>query len=492
MNNKSISKNVIFKFILNIFNIIIPILVGPYIARVFNPDLLGQVNLAESYIGYFYIFATFGIYQYGLREISKVRHNKDKLSSVFTSLFIITIITNIVTTLAYIIFINFKFGGEASYSTFLILSFNLISNIFYTEWANEALENYDFITIKTIVVRILYVVLLLALVKGASDFNTYLWLLVLSNILNYAISFFYIKKSIPFRFKNIEIFKHIKPMFLVVVLSNSAILFTQLDKVMIGDYINEASVSFYYMAQRIMTIISTMTLTVIHVTIPRLTNYSEQNEDNYIGLLNKISKVYFCFLFPAAVGMFVLSPEIIKIYGGDKYLSAIYPMAAFALYMIVTGVEGILSNQIIYVKRKEKNQVIMIFGCGIVNLIMNNLLIKFNIFTPTTAIITTMISYIIVVVCEYIFIKYSMKVNFKIFSFDKMKYLYISLLFIPITLLIRLFVNNFLIIAILGVVINGLVYLTVLFLTKDEIFLMLINKFLLKGKALRIRRGKNE
>lgn len=490
MSNKSISKNVVFKFILNIFNIIIPILVGPYIARVFNPELLGQVNLAESYIGYFYIFATFGIYQYGLREISKVREDKGKLSSVFTSLITITIITNVVTTLAYIIFINFKFGGEPSYSTFLILSFNLLSNIFCTEWANEALENYDFITIKTIVVRLIYVVLLLALVKGAGDFKTYLWLLVISNILNYAISFFYIKRKISFDFKSIHIFRHIKPMFLVVVLSNSAILFTQLDKVMIGDYINEASVSFYYMAQRIMTIISTMTLTVIHVTLPRLTNYSEQNEENYIGLLNKISKLYFCFLFPAAIGMFVLSPEIIKIYGGDKYLEAIYPMAAFALYMVVTGVEGILSNQIIYVKRQEKNQIIMIFVCGIINLIMNNLLVKFNIFTPTTAIFTTMISYGLVVICEYIFIKYKMKVNFKIFSLDKMKYLYISLIFIPITLLIRMFVNNYLIIAALGIIINGLAYILILLLIKDEIFFMLINKFILKGKALGIRGGK--
>ena len=492
MSSKSISKNVVFKFILNIFNIIIPILVGPYIARVFNPDLLGQVNLAESYIGYFYIFATFGIYQYGLREISKVRHDKEKLSSVFTSLFVITIITNLVTTLIYVLFVNFKFSGEPSYSTFLILSFNLLSNIFYTEWANEALENYDFITIKTIVVRLLYVVLLIGLVRGADDFNTYLWLLVLSNILNYAISFFYIKRSVPFRFKDIKIFKHIKPMFLVVILSNSAILFTQLDKVMIGDYINEASVSFYYMAQRIMTIISTMTLTVIHVTIPRLTNYSEQNEDNYISLLNKISKVYFWFLFPAAVGMFVLAPEIIKIYGGEQYLQAIYPMAAFAAYMIVTGIEGILSNQIIYVKRKEKNQVIMIFGCGVINLIMNNMLVKFNIFTPTTAVVTTMISYILVVVCEYIFIKYKMKVNFKIFSFDKMKYLYISLLFIPITLIIRLFVSNFILIALLGVIINGLIYVSILILTKDEIMIMFINKFLLKNKLLKKFGGKNE
>lgn len=103
-----------------------------------------------------------------------------------------------------------------------------------------------------------------------------------------------------------------------------------------------------------------------------------------------------------------------------------------------------------------------------------------------------MISYILVVICEYNFIKYKMKVSFKIFSLDKMKYLYISLLFIRITLIIGMLVNNYLVIAVLGIIINGLAYIIILLLTKDEIFLMLIKKFLLKGKSLRIRGGRNE
>lgn len=68
---------------------------------------------------------------------------------------------------------------------------------------------------------------------------------------------------------------------------------------------------------------------------------------------------------------------VLEIEASKNLLEAIYPMAAFALYMVVTGVEGILSNQIIYVKRQEKNQVIMIFASGIINLIMNNLLVEF-------------------------------------------------------------------------------------------------------------------
>ena len=51
---KSIFKNMIFKFLLNIFNLIIPIIIGPYVLRVLGPELMGTVNFAQSIYGYFY------------------------------------------------------------------------------------------------------------------------------------------------------------------------------------------------------------------------------------------------------------------------------------------------------------------------------------------------------------------------------------------------------------------------------------------------------
>ncbi|MCX0392569.1 oligosaccharide flippase family protein, partial [Clostridium perfringens] len=99
--SKSISKNIIFKFLLNIFNVVVPIIIGPYVLRVLGPDLMGTINFSQTIYGYFFIFAGFGVYQYGLREISRVRDDKKKLSQVYTSLFTLTFITNILTTIGY-------------------------------------------------------------------------------------------------------------------------------------------------------------------------------------------------------------------------------------------------------------------------------------------------------------------------------------------------------------------------------------------------------
>ncbi len=483
--NKSISKNIFFKFLLNIFNLVVPILIGPYALRVLGPDIMGTVNFSQSIFGYFFIFAGFGVYQYGLREISRVRDNKEKLSSVFTSLFIFTFITNIITTIIYVIFVYNSYYGTETYTACIILTFNLLSNVFYIEWMNEALENYGFITVKTIVIRILYIVALFTMVRSADNFKQYMFLLVMSTFLNNIISYVYIKKKVKFNFSSIKLAKHIKPMFLVVILSNANVLYTQLDRVMIGTYNTMAEVGYYTIAQNISNIVNTLLLTVITVTIPRLSNYvANENNDDYMKLLDKISKMYFLFLFPASIGMLLLSREIILLYGGSEYLAAIPMMMVFSIYIISLGYDTILSNQVMYTMRKEKQQVQIIFIGGIINLILNICLLSLGIFNGTTAIITTLISNIVIIIMEQIYIRRVLKINFNIFSLDKLKYMIISLIFIPITFIIKKFTGNIfdstilntLVVSATAVAVNGLAYFLILFIIKDENLMDIIER----------------
>lgn len=489
--DKSISRNIIFKFLLNIFNLVIPIVIGPYALRKLGPEIMGTVNFSQTIFEYFFIFAGFGVYQYGLREVSRVRNDKKKLSSVFTSLFVFTTITNILTTVVYLVFINNKYYGTETYIACLILTFNLLSNVFYIEWMNEALENFGFITIKTIVVKIIYVILLFATVKSSDNFKEYMMLLVLSTFLNNIISFIFIKRKIKFNFSKVKLSKHIKPMFLVVILSNVNILYTQLDRLMLGEFVSIVSVGYYTIAQNISNMINALLLTVITVTIPRLSHYvANENEEEYMSLLNKISKIYFLLVFPAAIGMFLLSREIILLYGGPEYISSIPMMMVFSLYIITVGYDTILSNQVMYIRRKEKQQVQIIFIGGLINLILNVLLLVLGIFNGTTAVITTLIANICIIVLENLYIRKVLKIKFNIFSIDKMKYLFISLIFIPITLIIRRFTNNLctsaevtaLVISFITVVVNGLVYLIILLIIKDENLIEIKNKLLNKIK----------
>ena len=480
---KSISKNAIFKAMLNLFNIILPIMVIPLVTRAVGPELYGYMGYGDSLTAYFLIFASFGIYQYGLREISKVRDDEKKLRQTFTSLCLFTFLTNIVVSIAYMAFVWVVYRDRPYMYTCMIMGFNLVFNMFYVEWVNEALENYDFIAIKTMIVRVIYSVLILLFIRNEGDFLFYIYLVVGFNFINNIISFIYVKRRVKFDFSDLQFLKHIKPMLYVVILSNTGVLYTQLDKIMIQSNSGTTDVGYYYTAQRIMTIINTLMLTVIQVTMPRLSNYlGNESKGEYLELLKRVIKIYFLFLFPASIGLLCLSKEAIYMFGGAEFLPAVPVMIVFSIYMLSLGVESVIANQMIYLHGKEKYDAILVLIGGIINLGLNILLVVTGTFSMVTAIATTLLSNLIVIVLEYRLVRKVIKLDIHLFAYENMKYLLYSLVFIPITFIIKKFIANILIACILEVAICGLVYIGILLITKDSTFLELTDKILVRLK----------
>jgi len=478
---KSLFKNMIYKVILNGFNLILPILVGPYVNRVLGAESIGKVQFVESIYAYFLIFATFGVYQYGLREISRIKDDKKKVSQLFTSLFTIGLVTSLAALLCYAGVSYFGYGEESIFPILMIFGFNFIANIFMVEWVNEALENYDFITIKTVIVRIIYVILIFAMVNNSDNYYEYAMLLVFSTVLNNIVSFIYIKRKIKFDFSNITIVPHLKPLFVVVVFANGNVLFTLLDRLMLGQFNTPRAVSFYVIPQQIMGIINTLMLSIIQVTLPRLSYILGSNDEkSYHILLNNISKVYFSLLFPASAGIFVLSDVAVLIYGGQDFLGASTALSLFAFYMIVLGIDFILANQVIYVKKRENVLIKLVFLSGFINVLLKVGLLFMDKLTPATAVFTTGISTLILILLEYWYIKRYIKIEYKLFEWAKMKYLAYSLLFIPIAYVIRQFVSGPIPLFITIGMTCSVIYGIILIVTKDIVVQIALEK--VKGR----------
>ena len=479
--SKSIVKNVLFKGLLSVFNIIVPIIVSPYLYRTLGPDKMGRVEFSNSIYVYFFIFASFGVYNYGIREVSRCRNNKEKLQKLFSSLFVIGLVSNITTICVYVPFIFIKYRNADAFPVLLIYTFTLMSNLFYVEWANEGLERYNFITKKTILVKIVYIALLFLLVRSSKDYISYAILIALSLFFNNIISFISIVKDVGLNLKDIAIKVHIKYLIANAVICNANILYTELDKIMLGTYISSTAVSFYGLGQKIMLMVNALIMTIILVTIPRLSSYIGNNDEYaYMSLLDRIVRNFYAFLFPMAIGIFSLSKEIVYIFGGKEYISAANILQIFSIYMICLGVDQILSNQILYIKEKEKVLTILLFLAGVLNLIFNIVLLKLKIFTPSNAIITTTISTLVLILMEYSYIRKVMKMNVKLFSLDKIKYFLFSLVFIPLSMIIRSHFKSTMVVILFTVIISGLYYFLILYVTKDSVLYAIIKKIKFK------------
>lgn len=476
----SLSKNIIYKFILNIFNIFVPFIIGPYALRVLGAETMANIFYSQSIFEYFFIFSCFGIYQYGIRELSTVRKNKSILRQKFTSLLIISVLASLTTILAFFIFINFKFKGQIEFSILSILSINILSNMIYVEWAIEALEEYKFITIEAIIVKSIYVVLLILLVKSPADYKIYLFLLVASSIANNLISFIYISIRIKFDFTDIRIKEHITPLLIVLLMANVNTLFTQLDKVFLGSFcINILYISYFSIPQSLIATINKLLQSILIVTIPRLSyTLNSGDKEKYEYIINKNNKVFFTLLIPIVFGTFVIADKIIILYAGYDYTASILTMRLFTIYLFTLGIEYILTNQVMYVNKKEKLLFLFISISGVINLIFKILLVKFGALNPNTAILTTIMSNIILLLLEYLYIIKYLNINYDIFNKDFVKTILVCSLFIPINIIVNSANLNMIVSVILIVVLCISIYSIYLFIFNKQIVREIINSIM--------------
>lgn len=489
MEQKSLFKNSIYKALLSFANIVIPIIIGPYITKLLNVELYGAYNKVYAEFQVFLIFATFGIYTFGVREISKIRDNKEKLSGLFSNLFLISIITNTLTGIIYIIYSLVSSTGITQH-IYLVFVIQIVANVFYVEFLNEALENYKFITIKTLFVKILYLVLLLTCVKKPDDIIIYS--IIISGIvfLNNIISYIYIRRRIPFSFKDMHFVKYIKPLFLVLIITNVEILYSQLDRIMLGKFVNDVSVTMYYIPYYLISTLASIPYAIINVSMPRLSYIvGTKNTNDYEMALNTaITSVLFIIL-PMCTGVAILAKEVIFIYAGNKYSNIWSILILACIIRIIISMESIMTNLVLYANNKEKKLVVFSFIFGLCNLAMNYTLVILHKLTPFSAMLTTGIAELLLVTTQYIYIRCKMKVNINLFSKQNILYAILSLLFIPISFTIHYINFGYYINILLIILLCILLYVGVLLLIKDSTVLMILNKFL--GKFIK-KKNKTE
>jgi len=171
---KNIKVNALASILVRVFNILFPLITGPYLARVLSKDAYGEFNIANSILNLFIPFAAFGIYSYGIRSISRVKNNMKEISKNFTVLFSINVISSLGIGILYIGYMLLNVNSNM-YMLYLALSIQIFTQFVTIEWMNEAFENYGFILFKTLFIRVLMLVsiFVLMVVVVALMLNSY-------------------------------------------------------------------------------------------------------------------------------------------------------------------------------------------------------------------------------------------------------------------------------------------------------------------------------
>lgn len=492
---KNIKANAFASVMVKVFNILFPLITGPYLARILSKEAYGDFNVANSVMGLFLPFAAFGVYSYGIRSISRVKNNIENINKIFSILFIISLLSSVSAGIMYLIYMFFYVSSNM-YILYFSLSIQIFTQFVYIEWMNEAFENYGFILFKTLFVRILMLCSIFLFVKKAEDIINYALILSLTNLINYLISFIYIKTKVKFvKFKFKEIIFHIKPLIGMLILSNSYLLYTTLDRLVLSMLGAKIQVTYYSFSLSISQLITSVVYSIIIVSLPRLSfYYGTEDEKNYTSLLNRVTKSFFFIVIPMGIGLACVSTEAIFIYAGTKYLESAFILMLFSLRIVLWSLDQSLSMEVLFVRGYEKYITIFYFIGGFLNLFLNFILFKNKVEQAQYYVYTTIISELFVVIIIISFIIRNKIVKIKEILKAYFKYIICAIPFFIINYFLNKFLPfitkidlKFLLRLIIIMSSCSIYYFLIMLITKEEILLFTLDVIKIKLRLIKNR-----
>ena len=356
--SKSLKKNAVLNIIKNVMGLIFPLITFPYVSRILGPVGVGKVNFAHSIISYFSMIAALGINTYGVREAAKLRIDRIALTKFVKEILSINIIS---TFIAYLmLFFTILFVPKFSeYRVLLVVCSGTI--LFVTlgvDWLYSALEEFSYITIRSILFQIISIVLMFIFVHKKDDFV-------------HARKYISYKETVKK-----EIKKHIKPIFTLFAMSIAVSIYTALDTTMLGFISGDEQVGFYTAATRINKIVVSIITAAVAVLLPRLSYYLSLNDrSNFNALIEKALKVVVLLSLPCTAGLCFVAKPVVYLLSGIEYEPAIIVMQVMNPIIIAISLSGLVGIQIFMPLGKEKTTLITVIVGAVVNFSLNLFLI---------------------------------------------------------------------------------------------------------------------
>ena len=375
----SLKKNAALNMMRTVMSLIFPLITFPYTSRVLGPVYIGKVNFAQSVVSYFSLVAALGISTYAVREAAKIRNDRARLSKFIKEMLSLNLVSMGV---AYILLAAavFLVPQLSEYRKLLCISgASILFTTLGIDYLYTALEEFRYITVRSIAFQILSLALLFIFVRSQDDYLKYAAISVVSSAGSNVLNFLHSRKFVDFRLvmgAGVELRKHLRPIFTLFAMSAAVSIYTVLDTTMLGFLKGDEAVGIYTAATKINRMVVMMITAATGVLLPRLSYYANRGErTEFLRLSNKAVQFVVLFSVPCAAGLFVLSEPAVLLFSGSRYLPAVPVMKIMNAVIVFISISNAIGIQIFMSVGKERATLFSVVAGSVVNFTFNMVLI---------------------------------------------------------------------------------------------------------------------
>jgi len=365
LKNKMILKNFSYLTVLQIFNILLPLLTYPYLVKVLGTELYGLVLFSQAISLYFSIIVNFGFNITATKEIANNNNNKRELSKIVSSVYVIKFFLWVSSLIIMLLIVFLIPTFYERWILFILSFFVTFQEFLFPIWYFQGVEKMSYITFINIFVKILFTVLVFLFVNSPHHYLLVPVFQALGSFMAGVISIIVIlsKDKIKFYIPRLETLKFYFFESLPIFISSASIkVYVNANRVLVGSFLGMTEVAFYDLGEKILNLIKTPVGMLGQAAFPSLSKskkISDINKIMWIGVTVTIVLIGISYFF---------SDLIVSLLGGEKMYPAIPVMRILVISSLMVAFSQFLgtSRLIIFGYRKVFTQIItssgLVFG----------------------------------------------------------------------------------------------------------------------------------
>lgn len=471
----SIKRNFALNLVNTISGLLFPLVTFPYASRILLADGIGQVQFFQGIIGYISLCTALGIPLYAIREIARVRNDKTLCSKTAIEILLLHSVLTLAGYVMVYVLIATVAKIQVDIPLFLLLSTNLFFTAIGALWFYQGIEDFKYITIRAVLIRLFSLVCLFVFIKDKSDLFYYAAISVTAEVGSNLFNFIRLRKYIDvsqLRLKELRPLRHLRPALKIFAMNVVISIYINLDSVMLGFMKNEAAVGYYAASTRITKSILGVVSSLGTVLLPHFTNLINNNcMDEFQQLVEKVINFTLAISLPLTVGLIFMAAPLIHLFCGDKFEPAILTVQIMAPIILFISLSGIMCWQILFPLDKEKWVVYATLIGAIINFILNLLLIPY--YSQYGAGIATSIAECLVVIITIVFAR--RYVSVKLASKKNIHYYIAAVLMTALLFVLDKLITDEIWYAFTGILLSILIYGGYLWFKKDVFVLQIQN-----------------
>lgn len=338
ISNKAIG-NGMWMYLLQFFNVIIPLITLPYVTRILGTTQYGIFSTSFNLVGYLQVVVDYGFSMSATREVTLIGKDTHKVSRLFSAVLYSKAILLLICVLFSLCYLGIWQPSHIQKLSYWLLTLTLIGIFLQVDWLFQGLQDMKYISIANIVARTITTIMIFVGVKSYNDILLYCFLYSLSPVISNLIGIIIVKYKYRLKLCVVglnEIKKELKNGWYIFTTQITSKVFGSIGITFLTFLATKSTVGIFSAIQKIPNVLILLWLPISQVLYPIVSKKMDNSFEEGKSFVLKIRRYMLIFFLICTLVLSACSKLIVQIAFGSAYSSEFVWLIPLLFWVLVS------------------------------------------------------------------------------------------------------------------------------------------------------------